>query len=89
MLTYMATYKDWRRQGAATACVQWGVDLCKELNIPAYLEASEAGDPVYRRLGFEDVDEVHVQVDGSTTSFPTMMWWPLGTNAEDKRPLHP
>lgn len=83
----MATDKDWRRKGAATACVQWGLDLCKELGILAYLEASEQGAPVYRRLGFETVDEVACEVDGEVARFPAMIWWPPGTKDEDKKPL--
>jgi GNAT superfamily N-acetyltransferase len=87
ILMYMATDPAWRRKGAATACVQWGLDLCKELGIMAYLEASPAGAPVYKRLGFEVVDQVECEVDGEVSVFPTMAWWPPGTKDEDKKPL--
>ena len=86
-LLYMATDRAWRRRGAATAVVQWGIDRCKELGIPAYLEASPAGAPVYKRLGFEVVENIECDVDGEISRFPVMMWWPPGTKEEDKRPL--
>ena len=87
ILMYMATDKAWRKQGAATACVQWGIDRCKELGIPAYLEASEDGAPVYKRLGFEVMEDVHVEFDGQDAVFPAMIWWPPGTKDDDKKPL--
>lgn len=87
VLTYMCTDRGWRRQGAATACVQWGIDLCAQLGIPAYLEASEAGAPVYKALGFETVENVEMEVGEDKTAFPAMMWWPPGTKIEDKKPL--
>lgn len=87
LLMYMATDPQWRRNGAATLCVEWGVSRCKELGIPAYLEASKEGAPVYQRLGFEIVDDVHMEVDGDHVSFPAMMWYPPDTEARDKASL--
>lgn len=87
LLMYMATDPAWRRKGAAALCVQWGIDRCRELGIPAYLEASKEGAPVYQRLGLEFVDEVHMELDGEKMDFPAMMWWPPGTKEEDKRKL--
>jgi GNAT superfamily N-acetyltransferase len=87
ILMYMATEKQWRRKGAATVVVQWGLDRCRERNIPAFLEASEDGAPVYARLGFEKVDDIVVDIDGDKSVSPVMMWWPPGTKDEDKRPL--
>ncbi|KAK3697204.1 hypothetical protein LTR37_017605 [Vermiconidia calcicola] len=84
ILMYMATDTAWRRQGAATAVVQWGLDLCKELGIVAYLEASEEGRPVYQKLGFEVVEEVEFEPGEVGRA---MIWWPLGTKEDDKRPM--
>lgn len=87
LLMYMTTAPSWRRNGAATACVQWGIDRCRELGIPAYLEASEEGKPVYEKLGFEVVDHAALEMDGTQIVFPVMMLWPPGTREEEKRPL--
>ena len=87
ILTYMATDPAWRRKGAATAVVKFGMDLCKELGIMAYLEASSAGAPVYKKLGFEVVDQVECDVDGEVAVFPAMIWWPPGVRDGDKKPL--
>lgn len=87
LLMYMATHPEWRRKGAATECVRWGIERCGELGIPAYLEASKEGVAVYEKLGFEVVDLVCMKVEGEKVEFPAMMWWPPGTREEDKRAL--
>ena len=87
ILQYMATDKAWRRQGAATACVKWGLERCEELGVPAYLEASPDGFPVYKKLGFELMEEIEVVMDGEAETFPAMMWWPPGTKEVEKVPL--
>lgn len=81
----MATDNAYQRLGAATKVVQWGLDRCRELGIPAYLQSSAAGVPVYERLGYEVVDEVHL--DGHPLK--VMIWWPRGTKEEEKRPAIP
>lgn len=86
ILMYLATDESWRRRGVGVACVQWGIDRCRELGIPAFLEASEEGYPVYKKLGFETVEDVRVEVDGEGGTFPAMIWWPPGTREEDKKP---
>lgn len=78
LLRYMAVSPNHRRKGAATMCVQWGIDRCKELGIPAYLEASEEGAPVYEKLGFEKVDVVECVWEGEVFAYPVMIWWPGG-----------
>jgi GNAT superfamily N-acetyltransferase len=78
LLRYMTVAPKYRRRGLATMCVQWGVDRCKELGIPAYLEASEEGAPVYEKLGFERVDVVECSHDGEVFAYPVMVWWPAG-----------
>lgn len=84
LLVYMSTDPEWRRIGAATVCVQWGLDRCKDLGIPAYLEASKEGAVVYERLGFEIVDEATLELEGAKFTFPAMMWWPPGTRDDEK-----
>lgn len=85
-LHYMCVQPAWRRRGISSICVRWGLERCKELGIPAYLEASEEGAPVYARLGFETVDSVTSLWEGAETSFPIMVWWPEGMKVEDRLP---
>lgn len=70
-LSFMAVDEKYRRKGAATACVRWGMERCKELGIPAYLEASEEGMKVYKGMGWE-------VVKSEGMIFPGMIWWPEG-----------
>lgn len=85
LLIYMATDPAFRRQGAATACVQWGLDRCDELDIPAYLEASKTGAPVYERLGYEICETVQKGFDESII----MIRWPEGLSADERKPVLP
>lgn len=78
VLRYMAVAPNWRRKGIATLCVQWGIDRCKELGIPAYLEASDEGAPVYEKLGFEKMDVVEAPWNREVFAYPVMIWWPEG-----------
>lgn len=38
--------------------VQWGADIADEAGLCCYLEASAAGCHLYRKKGFEDVDDI-------------------------------
>ncbi|KAI0970301.1 acyl-CoA N-acyltransferase [Xylaria arbuscula] len=45
-----------QRRGAGAILIKWGVDKAKELGLPAYVEASTTGHPLYLRSGFHDID---------------------------------
>jgi len=52
----VGTVPDARRRGLAELCTRWAVDAGFELGARAIvLEASEAGEPLYLRLGFVEV----------------------------------
>lgn len=57
-LNILACKTSRHRSGAGTALLRWGTDKADREGKVAYLEASPAGYPLYRRLGFEDM---HVQ----------------------------
>lgn len=46
-----------RRRGAASLMMQWGVSRADEMDLDMFVEASWYGSQVYRRFGFEYVDE--------------------------------
>ncbi|KAH6625730.1 acyl-CoA N-acyltransferase [Boeremia exigua] len=73
VLMYLAVLPAWRQRGAASLCVQWGLERCDALGVPAYLEASEAGVPVYEKLGFEAVEVVEFEWEGKGGRCPVMI----------------
>ncbi|ROW00149.1 hypothetical protein VSDG_03581 [Cytospora chrysosperma] len=52
------TGPDYRRQGAARLLMQWGCDVADALSVPAWIEASTEGNPLYKCYGFFDVGEM-------------------------------
>lgn len=59
LLALLVTRPDFQGKGAGSALVKHGLAVADELDLPAWLEASPMGYPVYKKLGFEDV-EPHV-----------------------------
>ena len=57
VLMSMVTRECYRRQGAAKLLINWGVQRAREDGVPAYLEASPAGKPIYEKYGFREVGE--------------------------------
>ena len=56
MLALLITRPDFQGKGAGSALVKHGLAFADELDLPTWLEASPAGYPVYKKLGFEDVE---------------------------------
>lgn len=63
VLALLCCHPDWERRGAGTALTQWGVDKAKEMGLPAYVEASVPGQPVYERVGFKPIDAVVMRAE--------------------------
>ncbi|KAF2280785.1 acyl-CoA N-acyltransferase [Westerdykella ornata] len=55
-LHILCTHPDHHRRGAGGMLVRWGIEQADKEGLPTYLEASEAGKPLYERLGFEEVE---------------------------------
>lgn len=73
LLMYMAVLPEWRKRRVATMCIQWGISICEELDIPTYLEASDMGVPVYTRLGFKTVEEIEYSWEDKKGLCPIMI----------------
>jgi N-acetylglutamate synthase-like GNAT family acetyltransferase len=63
VLALLCVHPDCERRGAGSAIVQWGLNYAERVALPAYLEASKAGQPVYERLGFKQIDEIVVPAE--------------------------
>lgn len=56
VLALLVTRPDFQGKGAGSALIKHGLAVADELDLPTWLEASEAGYPLYKKLGFEDVE---------------------------------
>ena len=64
------THPDYRRKGAAALMMQWGCDLADQLFLPAWIEASEEGNHLYRRYGFVDFEAAAGGIGGTNMRRP-------------------
>ena len=46
---------EYQRMGAGRMIMQWGNDVADALMLPCFIEASEYGEGLYRKMGYEDV----------------------------------
>ncbi|KAK6004712.1 hypothetical protein QM012_008574 [Aureobasidium pullulans] len=58
LLKVLATLPAAQRKGAGAAGLRWGLQQADELGLPAYLEASGMGRPLYAKHGFNEVCEL-------------------------------
>ncbi|CZR40274.1 uncharacterized protein FPRO_05174 [Fusarium proliferatum ET1] len=54
-LSLLATSPKCQRTGIGKRLVQWGLDRCEEEGVPATLESSVSGRPLYEKMGFREV----------------------------------
>ncbi|OCK76718.1 hypothetical protein K432DRAFT_305732, partial [Lepidopterella palustris CBS 459.81] len=59
----LCVHRDHQRKGAGTMLMQWGMERAAEMGLPAYLEASHEGYPLYKKLGFRDIAELVVKAE--------------------------
>ncbi|KAI4723092.1 hypothetical protein E4T48_00778 [Aureobasidium sp. EXF-10727] len=58
LLKVLATLPAAQRKGAGAAGLIWGLQKADELGLPAYLEASGMGRPLYVKHGFNEVSTI-------------------------------
>ena len=56
-------HPDHQRQGAGTLLMHWGIERARDMGLPAYLEATFEGYPLYKKLGFRDIDSMIIKAD--------------------------
>ncbi|GAB7349546.1 hypothetical protein MBLNU459_g0247t1 [Dothideomycetes sp. NU459] len=56
LLDILATDPDHHRRGVGAVQLKWGLAEADKLRVPAYLEASKMGRPLYARYGFEGLE---------------------------------
>ena len=61
-LAAVGTATKYRRQGAASLCLEWGTRLADEKGLPGYVEGTPSGTNVYRKYGFEIVDRLKLEL---------------------------
>ncbi|KAI0475728.1 acyl-CoA N-acyltransferase [Xylariaceae sp. FL0804] len=52
------THPDFRRRGAGAMMLKWGCDLADGLFLPAWVEASEEGNFLYKAFGFYNYEKI-------------------------------
>ncbi|CAG8961932.1 hypothetical protein HYFRA_00014090 [Hymenoscyphus fraxineus] len=55
LLELMVTHVDFRRRGAATALLKWGIEEADREKIPCKVEGSPMGRLLYKSQGFKDL----------------------------------
>ncbi|THW55132.1 hypothetical protein D6C86_03721 [Aureobasidium pullulans] len=74
LLKVLATHPDAQRRGAGAAALKWGLKKADELGVPAYLEASRVGRPLYAKHGFKEICELPLNARKHGYSRDGMNW---------------
>ena len=61
-LNLLDTLPAHQRRGAGTQLVKWGAAVADQHGLPSYLEASPAGYQLYRKFGFEDLENIDMDL---------------------------
>ncbi|KAL8952551.1 MAG: hypothetical protein Q9222_001541 [Ikaeria aurantiellina] len=83
-LATLVVHPDFRRHGAGTQLVNWGIEAAEEKRWPVTLCASPMGQLLYEYLNFEQIASEVVQVEGEeeTLTSTVMRFWNLELKRE-------
>ena len=70
-LRLLVTHPNYQRRGAGGELLKWGIEKAKKDNLALTLFASPVGGHLYRKLGFQDLSVIKIQVDGESESIST------------------
>jgi len=78
-LKILMCHPDYRRRGCGRALTSWGVRYARRRGLTTTLFSSPMGYPLYRKLGFQEVDCFRVQVAGEDAflDIPALVLPPL------------
>ena len=76
VLKFLHTDPAHQKRGAGGMLIKWGLEKAKELKLPAYLEASPAGKPLYIKHGFHEIgrSEFDLQKWGGGDEIETVVY---------------
>lgn len=57
----LVAHPDFQGRGAATQLLRYGLDIADKEGKQTYIEASDAGYPLYAKLGWEVVDLIDIE----------------------------
>ena len=63
-LEVLATRPEWHRNGAGGMLIKWGVEQADRDGLECYIEASPDGLELYKRYGWEEVEDYDVEYEG-------------------------
>ncbi|MCJ1374398.1 hypothetical protein MMC20_005630 [Loxospora ochrophaea] len=71
LIMWCGTHSSHRRRGAGRLMMEWGLNKADELGLDAFVEATDAGFPLYKSVGFVTVDDILPDVHNED---PTEEW---------------
>ncbi|RDW92729.1 GNAT family N-acetyltransferase [Aspergillus mulundensis] len=86
-LEALCVHPDYQGRGIAKRFLAWGVGEAEMLGLDVYLEATEAGRPVYEKTGFQAVRKEEFGLDGIGETSLTFMILPAKAVSEVKDEL--
>ncbi|KAA8904882.1 acyl-CoA N-acyltransferase [Sphaerosporella brunnea] len=74
-LELLCTHPDFRRRGAGTLLIRWGIELGRKEDASVGVESSPGGLSLYKKLGFKQIAllTVRVQGDDAELSVPVLV----------------
>lgn len=77
-LQILGTHPDYSRRGYATTLCDWGMKVARKEGLVCTVQATRLGRCLYKKLGFTDLAECHIQVSGEQEIIDcwAMVWDP-------------
>lgn len=73
-LSFIATDREYERQGAASLLVKWGLEHCNKEQVSAALESTMDAVLFYKKLGFVDEGKISMKLNGVGTKGESVLY---------------